>query len=241
MSKTFGNFPVTIVPEGALDERGMVTVRTRTVDRAGTADLAKLTGGEVEVRRNQRKQHGLVITETELLRAGISKDDIGVERWSSESGEASRPLIDHPEIVSLLQVYGAYYENGELTFPEVLPKPRRIGTSRSPATTNISPLAGRKSFDDASRTVRKLVVLPGEEAYKEYSLDGLIFEALPTEAPAIAPPPGHVWRCFVSTNELARAATKAAGQARPDTLVEVTVEYRSGYYPRELYAPWYAS
>jgi hypothetical protein len=232
MSKILGTFPIVSRPEASEDERGLITTKRRTLKT--TPDLlAQNNQTDVLRRRSERNERGLIVEEAELLRVGA--DVLGRVTWSVETTEADRPLLEHPEVISLLADYGGYFESSELQFPEFLPagKRRRVKSSRVAADSSISPLAGRKDYGDVGKTVRKEVVLAGKDAYAEDEVAGLIFKALPAGAPNVALPRGQVWRAFVSTRELARA------EGPNDSIVEVTVEYRSGTYPEEIYFPWY--
>ena len=233
MSKVYGQLPLVTRPEATEDERGLITTKRRTM-KLDPELLAPGTGGQdVLRRRTERNEKGLTIEDAELMRVGA--DVLGRVTWSVETTEADRPMLEHPEVVSLISDFGGFFEGSELQFPEFLPagKTRRLKSSREPAQTAISPLAGRKDFADDGRIVRKVVVLAGADAYAETNEAGLIYTALPSGAPPVRPPKGHVWRVFVSTNELARAS------GPNDAIVEVTVEYRSGSYPEALYFPWY--
>jgi hypothetical protein len=231
MSQVYGDLPKVLRPEAAEDERGLITTKRRTLG-AQPELLAAQTKGDLVRRRTERREHGLVIEDAELLRAG---DSLGKETWSVETTEADRPMFEHPEVISLISTYGGYFESSELQFPEFLPagRQRKVNSARGGAQTSISPLAGRKDFADVGVTVRKEVVLAGKEAYAEMGDAGLIYKVLPAGAPPVATARGQAWRVFVSTRELARAS------GPNDSIVEVTVEYRSGTYPEELYYPWY--
>lgn len=242
MSKIYGQFPKEWVREAETDERGLVRVKQRRLEggNAPVESQLKAEPGDMERRRLERKERGLITVDKEMLR--ISKDALDAEVWSVEGGEVDRPFLDHPEVVSLMQTYGAYFESGEIVFPEVLPagKTRRLGTSRTAAVTTVSPMAGQKSYRDRSLIVRKVVLRQGEDVYAEFSDNGLIFGALPYGAPPVTAPDGHKWRCFASAIELARPTSADARSARNEAIAEVTIEYRSGYYPEEIYRPWYA-
>lgn len=240
MAKAYG-FPIERVREAEQDERGLVRARAekKEVATEATTTLLKKTALDIEGRRRERKEHGLSISEIELLRLGA--DALDREIWSFGGSGGDRPMLDHLTILDLVNTFGAYYESGEIIFPDLLPdgKKRPVRTSRKGVVTAISPLAGRRSFEDASRTVRKMVLRTGDKIAAEFAMDGRIFSKLPEGAPDVPLPEGHAWRCWVSGQEIARGKSNAGAGART-VIAELTVEFRSGPYPRELYDPWYA-